>query len=64
MLRDNYEVFRDEFITYTQSMRVPLHSEMGDSQQFIGGGVTWRTLALRLSYHDTAGVYQGCMRGV
>jgi len=38
--------------------------EVGDSQKFIGGGVTWRTLALRLSYHDTAGVYEGCMRGV
>lgn len=52
-LRSNYEVFRDEYVDYTRSMRVPFHKELGDSQVELAGKVKWRTIPLRLSYSDT-----------
>ena len=52
-LRINYRVFRDEYLAYTRSHRVPLHKEMGESQVYLAGKVKWRTIPLRLSYADT-----------
>lgn len=52
-LREHYDVFLEEYVAYSREMRVPLQAEQSGSQARLATGVEWRTVPLRLSYHDT-----------
>ena len=52
-LRRDYEVFKDEFFSFTKSSRAPFQRELGGAQYLLAGGLDWRTVPLRLSFFDT-----------